>query len=270
MPVQRHDDKLFVEISGPNLCSDMSKSHEIAMHLKTCFPAQMEGMSTRDTLEEGIGFHDMKDTIWMLLYIRADGEHDSNTTTMSSTVKTPVVPVVHVLVNNLAGVITAVIYHDGIYLSNLSVSPKFRNKGFGLDLLEQAGLFAVKNGKYRLIGNAAINSRSRSRSRSSSSRIGKGVDIVRYYESLGAQVIQTGMGSKDSQGSHVLSSVRMKRDIPSTEPGGVLSFFHSLRDGRRRKRWNRNAALVTGGCVFAIFAAHFARSSSDKNSNTRL
>ena len=71
-------------------------------------------------------------------------------------------------------------------------------------------------------------------------------------------VIQTGMGSKGSQGSHVLSSVRMKRDIPSTGPRGVLSFFHSLRDGRSRKRLNRNAALVTGGCAFAIFAARFA------------
>jgi len=266
MPVQRHDEKLFVEISGPNLCSDMAKADEVAMHLKTCFPAQMEGMSTHDTLEEGIGFHDMKDTIWMLLYIRTNGERSNTTTTTTTTTTSSTV--LHVL--NLAGAITAVIYHDGIYLSNLSVSPKFRNKGFGLDLLEQAGLFAAKNGKSRLIGNAAINSSSAgSSSNRSRNRIGKGVDIVRYYESLGAQVIQTGMGRNDSQGSHILSSVRMKRDIPSTGPGGVLSFFQYLRDGRRRKRWNRNASLVTGGCVLAIFAAHFARSSSDKNSNTR-
>lgn len=198
-------------------------SDEIAEVLQTCFP-EFVGLTTEDTLEEGIGFHALKDTTWLILRNQSNGD--------------------------IIGMITAVRYHDGLYLSNFSVVPEWRNKGTGLDILEAAGHLCVKLGTCRLIGNARADDR----------------HIVEYYKSLGASIIQTGVegggGSTDtrkwkfisSSSSSTIGSVRMIRDIPDT-PAGVMEFFESLRVDQIKRRRGRKIGRIAFGVLLVTAAS---------------
>ena len=200
---------------------------EIAKVLQTCF-AEFVGLSTEQTLEEGIGFHELKDTTWLIL------RNESNN-------------------GEIIGMITAVRYHDGLYLSNFAVVPELRSKGIGLDILEAAGQLSIKLGTNRLIGNARADDRY----------------IVEYYQSLGATIIQTGMGGGkgDSTGS-----VRMVRDIPST-PADVREFFESLRMERIRRRRRRKIRHITFGVLLISAASvgmYFISNHEKKMSNSKI
>ena len=200
-------------------------SDEIALGLQTCFP-EFVGLTTEDTLEEGIGFHALKDTTWLILRNQSNGD--------------------------IIGMIAAVRYHDGLYLSNFSVVPEWRNKGIGLDILEAAGQLCVKLGTCRLIGNARADDRY----------------IVEYYKSLGASIIQTGVEgggssndskkwkfiSSSSSSSSTIGSVRMIRDIPDT-PAGVMEFFESLRIDRIKRRRGRKIGRIAFGALLVTAAS---------------
>lgn len=209
-------------VSGATLLwsSNAVLSDEIAKVLQTCFP-EFVGLSTEDTLEEGIGFHALKDTTWLILRNQSNGD--------------------------IIGMITAVRYHDGLYLSNFSVVPEWRNRGIGLDLMEAAGQLCVKLGTCRLIGNARADDRC----------------IVEYYKSLGASIIQTGVEGGGSSGdkrtwkfksSSSIGSVRMIRDIPDT-PAGVMEFFESLRVDRIRRRRGRKIGRTAFGVLLVTAAS---------------
>jgi GNAT superfamily N-acetyltransferase len=202
--------------------SNAALSDEIAKVLQTCFPVFV-GLSTEDTLEEGIGFHALKDTTWLILRNQSNGD--------------------------IIGMVTAVRYHDGLYLSNFSVVPEWRNKGIGLCILEAAGQLCIKLGTCRLIGNARADDRY----------------IVEYYKSLGASVIQTGLEGGASSGdmgkwkfksssSTSSSSVRMIRDIPDT-PAGVMEFFKTLRINRIRRRRGRKIGRIAFGVLLVTAAS---------------
>lgn len=194
-------------------------SDEIAKVLQICF-AEFAGLSTEQTLEEGIGFHELKDTTWLILRNQLNGE--------------------------IIGIITAVRYHDGLYLSNFSVVPECRNKGIGLDILEAAGQLCVKLETNRLIGNARADDRY----------------IVEYYQSLGAAIIQTGMGGGNAgntggrkfKSKTAMGSVRMVRDIPKT-PAKVMEFFESLRIERIRRRTGRKVGRIVFGVLLVSAAS---------------
>ena len=197
-------------------------SDEIAKVLQTCFP-EFVGLTTEDTLEEGIGFHALKDTTWLILRNQSNGD--------------------------IIGMNAAIRYHDGLYLSNFSVLPEWRNKGIGLDILEAAGQLCVKLGTCRLIGNARADDRY----------------IVEYYKSLGASIIQTGVegrgGSSDTRkwkfislSSSTIGSVRMIRDIPDT-PAGVMEFFESLRIDRIKRRRGRKIGRIAFGVLLVTAAS---------------
>lgn len=213
-------------LAGTVLQSLPNQADEVANLLQICFP-EFVGLSASATLEEGIGFHELKDTTWLLFRQTAGTENAVDD-------QYP-----------LIGLITAVRYHDGLYLSNFCVSPECRNMGLGLDILEAAGQLAEKMGQHRLIGNARVSDRY----------------IVDYYQSLGAQVIQTGMGSGSSTGrskrreqsSAMGSVIRLVRDIPNN-PAGVMSCFESLRVQRMRRRQGRRLGRIAFG-VLVVTAA---------------
>jgi len=193
-------------------------SNEIAKVLQICFPGFV-GLSTEETLEEGIGFHTLKDTTWLILRNQSKGE--------------------------IIGMVTAVRYHNGLYLSNFSVLPEWRNKGIGLDILEAAGHLSLKLGNSRLIGNARADDR----------------HIVEYYQSLGATIIQTGMGGEAGsrndgkfKTSSSMGSVRMIRDIPDT-PAAVMEFFEALRQDRIRRRRGRKIGRMALGVLLVTAAS---------------
>jgi GNAT superfamily N-acetyltransferase len=199
---------------------------EIARVLQICF-AEFVGLSTEQTLEEGIGFHELKDTTWLIL------RNESNN-------------------GDIIGMITAVRYHDGLYLSNFSVLPEARNKGIGLDILEAAGQLSIKLGTNRLIGNARADNRY----------------VVEYYQSLGATIIQTGMGGGNGGST---GSVRMVRDIPST-PADVREFFESLRTDRLRRRRKKKFRRVAFGVLLmsAASVGMYFLSNHEKPSNSKI
>ena len=201
--------------------SNAALSDEIAKVLQTCFP-DFAGLSTEDTLEEGIGFHALKDTTWLILRNQSNGD--------------------------IIGMITAVRYHDGLYLSNFSVVPEWQNKGIGLDILEAAGQLCVKLETCRLIGNARADDRY----------------IIEYYKSLGASIIQTGVEGGGTSGgkrtwkfkssSSAIGSIRMIREIPDT-PAGVMEFFESLRIDRIRRRRGRKIGRIAFGALLVSVAS---------------
>ena len=200
---------------------------EIARVLQMCF-AEFAGLSTEQTLEEGIGFHELKDTTWLIL------RNESNN-------------------GEIIGMITAVRYHDGLYLSNFAVVPELRSKGIGLDILEAAGQLSIKLGTNRLIGNARADDRC----------------IVEYYQSLGATIIQTGMGGGNGGST---GSVRMVRDIPS-RPADVREFFESLRIKRMRRRRRRKIGRIAFGVLLisaASIGMHFLSNREKQNSNSKI
>ena len=147
----------FHFIPGPSLASDSCQAQEAAELLQLCFP-NFEGLAVENTLLEGIGFHDLDSTTWIIA--RDDASEDSR----------------------IVGMIVAVVYHNGLYLQNFCVAPKNRGRGLGLDLLEVAGQLAVKVGRNLLIGNASTEDR----------------HIIDYYSSLGAKIIRTGQGGQSS------------------------------------------------------------------------
>ena len=149
--------------------------------------------------------------------------------------------------------ITAVRYHDGLYLSTFAVIPELRSKGIGLDILEAAGQLSIKLGTNRLIGNARADDRY----------------IVQYYQSLGATIIQTGMGGANGGST---GSVRMVRDIPST-PADVRDFFESLRIERTRRRRRRKIGRIAFGVLLisaASIGMHFLSNREKQNSNGKI
>lgn len=207
----------------------------VAALLRICFE-EMRGLSTAETLEEGIGFHHMRDTTWVLCY---DGRHHHHQQQQTRI---------------LIGLVVTVDYHDGLYLSNFCVLPKFRNRGLGLDILEQVSYLAVQRNRNtnkttrttqnRLIGNAAVKDRF----------------IVDYYKSLGADVVKTGVGS----GNEIVgSSVRLRRSIPDTFQG-VKLFYASLRSQRQKKRLRKRYALFTAVVAGAATAVFLARALMQK------
>ena len=150
--------------------------------------------------------------------------------------------------------ITAVRYHDGLYLSNFAVIPELRSKGIGLDILEAAGQLSIKLGTNRLIGNARADDRY----------------IVEYYQSLGATIIQTGMGG--GNGGDSTGSVRMVRDIPST-PADVMEFFESLRIERIRRRRRRKVGRIAFGVLLisaASIGMQFLSNRDKQTSNSKI
>uniref|UniRef100_A0A7S0CDT4 N-acetyltransferase domain-containing protein n=1 Tax=Proboscia inermis TaxID=420281 RepID=A0A7S0CDT4_9STRA len=208
--------------NGAHIALDQALSDDIADILRVCFP-EMIGLSTPNVLLEGIGFHDLKDTWWLLKKYRSSSRDSSNT---------------------LVGLITAVVYHNGLYLCNFCVSPDFQGRGMGLDILEDASLFAVQRNQTNLIGHAASEK------------------VLKYYSKLGAEVMNTGMGRKDGP---ICTSVRLQRKIPNTQDN-VGVFFASLRRRRMIRRRHRLAAFVLIGALGSIVAASFFRLKANRNS----
>jgi len=221
--------------TGCQLISDPSLAIKVASLLQKCFPVILTGMSTHETLQDGIGFHDMKDTTWILL---------QRNTALTKT--------------SLIGMATTIGYHNGLYVCNLCVSPVFQGRGFALNLLEAAALITVappeykndhteqnidqKNGsitaffssKGRLIGHADANNHA----------------LLDYYTRLGAEKVQTGIFNNNttSEGSHV----RLEREIPDTAEG-LLSFFSAHTKCEEEKETERllvehSVAVIPWNC----------------------
>jgi len=114
--------------------------------------------------------------------------------------------------------------------------PQFWKRGLGLDILERASHFALERNRNRLIGNANLSDRF----------------IINHYKSLGAEVIQTGMGGGGGDGANIgaVLLVRLVRDIPDTFKG-MEAFFASLREQRRKKKFKRHIKVVTRITVVA-------------------
>ena len=213
---------------------------DIVNHLRMCFPHDFPNARTQtnqEILQEGIGFHDLEDTTWILLYKQNNNDritwgygcslsNNSNTATTATFL--------------LIGLITTIVYHDGLYLTNLSVNRKYRQNGYGLDLLEQCGIYASKCSKSMLIGNANVSDKF----------------IISYYQSLGAQIIQTGIGSDTGGGGSSSSTVRMQRKIHFQTQKDVMLFFNSLRQHRlvtrRRKVVERISNVVVVAAIVGI------------------
>lgn len=193
---------------GCQIVSDAALAIEVASLLQLCFPTFLNGMSIEETLRDGIGFHDMDDTTWILL--RGGEEKD----------------------DFLIGIATAIDYHNGIYVCNLCVSPAFQRRGFALNLLEAAAFLTLvgqKNkkmmvapeGKSRLIGHADA----------------QNAGLLEYYINLGAKEVQTGITSANSNGK--VSRLRFERLIPNTRDE-IIIFFQSIRNKRLKERQKRS------------------------------
>lgn len=242
--------KAVEHVTGTSLMLDSAASsrnltHEIAGMLRMCFPAVQTMVEDTHVLQDGLGFHDMEDTTWILLWGRHDGDigieqENRSDTTKNDAIATKKSPW-------LIGLITVIPYHNnGFYLCNFCVAPNYQREGCGLDLLEEATQFAVvkTTGKetehsLTLIGHASVDCTTQ-RSK-----------ILQYYQNLGAQVVVTGVGSKNNRSgsfrSWSSSTVRLERTIPSTE-SMVIQLFQDLRSRRqqrqRRQRWLWSAATV--------------------------
>ena len=214
--------------------------------LRICFPAlQSDSLSDEEVLVDGIGFHDLNDTTWILFY--GHHHHVQQFSSKSTAIQNELT-----MQSTLVGLITAIVYHNGLYLCNFCVSPEWRNQGLGLNILEQSGCLAYEHGLHTLIGNASTSD----------------PFILKYYQSLGATVVDTGGGSSPE----VASSVRLQRRIPQTTHG-IHAFFQDLRRQRqnRRQRWRYGlmAAILTAAAT-AVTLCLLPRGSKTARSKTTL
>lgn len=225
------------------LADDGAKSaEEAAALLRACFPANFSepspsssSLSTRSVLEDGLGFHDVEDAIWIL--VRSSGSDDREKLECSAAEDSG-----GRRERPLIALAAAVPYHDGLYVCNLCVHPRHRNSGLGLDVLEAAGHLTAEKGLDALIGNA---------------RTDDGGALQLYYERLGATVVRSGLGS-GGDGGTACSHVRMRRTVGSTSEE-VAELFAWLRGGRRRRRRARlvRRLAVSGVAVCGMVVVAF-------------
>eukprot|EP00566_Odontella_aurita_P015600 CAMPEP_0113531172 /NCGR_PEP_ID=MMETSP0015_2-20120614/3351_1 /TAXON_ID=2838 /ORGANISM="Odontella" /LENGTH=277 /DNA_ID=CAMNT_0000429983 /DNA_START=64 /DNA_END=898 /DNA_ORIENTATION=- /assembly_acc=CAM_ASM_000160 len=217
--------------------SSSSAAGEASALLRACFPENFASSSssrtspgrsspppltTRAVLEDGLGFHDAEDAIWIMLRSspliiptlktpRGKEVGHSVPSSSSSPSPSPSPP------PPLVALAAAVPYHDGLYVCNFCVHPSHRKSGVGLDVLEAAGHVAAGRGLDALLGNA---------------RSDDGGVLRAYYERLGATAVRSGMGSDGAAagegwgGGHV----RLRRVVGST-PEEVAALFERLREG---------------------------------------
>lgn len=170
---------------GTKVASDEPISNEAASLLRQSFPNLLDKTKLQ-ALEDGIGFHSMEDTTWIILLDK----------------------------HEFVGLATAISYHDGLYVCNLCVHPKHRRRGLGLDILEQAGLLATSRGLDTLIGNAVADNKAligyyeRLGARVVNTGLGSTVQVA----SLGSHVrLQKQVGSTMEQVQNHFQSLRLGR-----------------------------------------------------------
>lgn len=241
--------------TGPQLLVDEpSLVDEVACLLQACFPTIFKGLSPRETLQEGIGFHDMPDTTWILLRTQ-----------------NPVLTKISSSMPLIIGIATTIQYHTGMYVCNLCVSPTFQGRGLGLDLLEAA---AGSRGDIpkRSNENEDSNTKNDANGRSTSTvLLSKGRLIghadanngalLEYYSRLGAKVVQTGMGNATCGVSDLVKApttamsgarVRLEREIPTTADE-LCYFFQSIRNDREKRRHTRYWTKIRWLGAVAVF-----------------
>jgi ribosomal protein S18 acetylase RimI-like enzyme len=130
----------------------------IASVLRACFPGKYPAASEADlTLEESAGFHDLSDTMWILLWNKNSA-----------------------LSSELVGLVAVAPYHNGVYVFNLCVKPTYRRQGWALKLLERAGEIAAQKNTPALLGNVDANNKA----------------LIQFYCALGADIVESaGIGS---------------------------------------------------------------------------
>jgi ribosomal protein S18 acetylase RimI-like enzyme len=195
-------------------------SKSIASVLRICFPGKYP--DTDLTLEESAGFHELSDTVWVLLW-----SHKGLST-------------------ELIGLVSVVPYHNGLYVFNLCVKPSYRQQGWALQLLERLGDLALEKKTPALLGNVDAHDQG----------------LIQFYSALGAEIVgASGAGSGGAAQSTVRLIAALPTS-QNELPAFFHQHAQRRRMRRNQQQWLMIAAGAAAVLIIAVAGMQLVRSST--------